>query len=306
MLGQIEAGLQGQGLPRQRPTPADQTGQARPKGRIQAFDVGRVDHSTVLSLLQHVFDLRQRPLNHMASHADYMALSILFDDLPDQDVIPRSPMRSAALMAFMNRFSKNFSDSRHVRPETIDTKQHRATQGTAPNQLEQGHDQSSIALGTDDAAQPQTGLNLQRQGNPDNPALFLDAQFIGLDLTQISRLFNQMVMDRFAVLARTRLPIIDSAFVQFKSSHNRCHGTPMRQQSYHLRHQRLLHPQAIEGRAGRFSKGLVADMTNVAGLLLAMHADITRASLASCGTTRIRAKYLVRVHSVLHLIGKVR
>jgi hypothetical protein len=303
---QIQPDLQGQRLSRQGASPANQTRQARPKGRIQAFDISGIDHSAVLSLLQHSSDLCQRALNHMAGHTDHMPLSILFNDLSNQDVIPESPMGSPALMAFMDRFSKNFSDGRHIGAEAIDTQQHGPTPSTPANQLEQRDNESSIALGADDTAQPQTGLNLQRHGDPDNAALFLDAQFIGLDLAQVSQSFDQMRMDRFTLLTRTDLPRVHGSFIHFKGGHNRRHRTAMGQQRHHLSHQRLLRPQAIESRARRFSKSLLARMANVAMFFLTVNADITLAALASCRTLRIRAKYWVRVHSVLHLIGKVR
>jgi hypothetical protein len=46
------------------------------------------------------------------------------------------------------------------------------------------------------AGQPQPGLDHHRQGHPHDAALGLDAYLIGLDLTQVSRVLHQMLLDR--------------------------------------------------------------------------------------------------------------
>ena len=50
------------------------------------------------------------------------------------------------------------------------------------------------------AAQPQTGTHLQGCGHPHYSALFLDSQLIRLNLAQVPRLLNQMLMDLLTLL----------------------------------------------------------------------------------------------------------
>src|SRR5439155_9805210 len=58
-------------------------------------------------------------------------------------------------------------------------------EGTAPDALDQAADQRHVALLADFSAQPQPGLHHHRQRHPDDTALSLDAQLVGLDMAQV-------------------------------------------------------------------------------------------------------------------------
>ena len=53
------------------------------------------------------------------------------------------------------------------------------------------------------AAQPQARLDHHGQRHPHDAALFLDADFVGLHLSQVTRLFDQALLDGLAPGARS-------------------------------------------------------------------------------------------------------
>ena len=54
---------------------------------------------------------------------------------------------------------------------------------------------------TDLVTRPQTCLDHHGQRHPHDAALVLDAEFIGLDLFQVPRLLDQILVNRLALMA---------------------------------------------------------------------------------------------------------
>ena len=103
----------------------------------------------------------------------------------------------------------------------------RATCCAAPHPRGQPPDQGHVTLLADLAAQPQARRDQHGQRHPHDPALFLDAQLIGLDLSEVTRLLNQIRVPDLALTARPGPPICAGALVEAKRGHDRLHGTPM-------------------------------------------------------------------------------
>ena len=90
---QIHPDSQRGGLSQETPPAAHQTGQPRPEGGIESFDVGRINHAAALRSSQQVVDLGLRALPDAAEDTHDMPLGILFDDLCNHNPIPQAQAR---------------------------------------------------------------------------------------------------------------------------------------------------------------------------------------------------------------------
>ena len=146
--------------------------------------------------------------------------------------------------------------------QAIRTDQEGPTCRTAPDPLTQPPDQGHVPLRTDRAAQPQARLDHHSQCHPHNAALFLDAEFIGLHLPQVTWLFDQGLVHGLPLLTGTGPPRGDRPLVKRKTRHNRLQGTPMGEQGHDDDHSFCRGTQPIEDRACGGAEGFVALMTD--------------------------------------------
>ncbi len=297
---QVQTVLQAGGLTSQRASTTDQSAQARAKGRVQAFNVSGMDGRGRLGLLQHGFDLGGCALHDPTQHTDDPMAGIPFDDLRNQDAVPRTQSRSARL-ARGQRFTQDLLNRADIGTKAIRAESQRPTQGAGSNFLHELNNQVIVALCTHRPTQPQAATHLQGTGQPDDAALFFHAQLVQLYLSQVTRLLHQVCMHACALLSRSHLPVQHGAFIQLKGHHDRLQRTAMRQQRDHDGHQLDRTMQAIERRPFPFTKRLLTDTTAVPSLFLTVDSDVALPTLASCWTVPIRAEYLLRVHVLAHL-----
>ena len=75
-------------------------------------------------------------------------------------------------------------------------------------------------------------LTIHGQCHPHDAALFLDAELIGLHLSQIAWLLDKILMHSLALTARSSPPSRDGTLVKPKRRHDRLHGTPVGEQGH--------------------------------------------------------------------------
>jgi hypothetical protein len=172
----------------------------------------------------------------------------------------------------------------------------RSAQGTGADLLHQGRNQRRIPTSTEHPAQPEPGADLQRHSHPDNAALDLCPNLVCLYLSQVPRLFDQMLMHLFTVLGRAVVPTEHSSLIQAEGSDNGLHWTTVSQQGNHDDHQFPALSQPIENCAFGCGERRVAHMADVAAVLLAVNSNVALADLSSCRTDRIVAEYSLWVH----------
>ena len=113
--------------------------------------------------------------------------------LGDQDVAPWTKAWLSA-SARVHGIAKGLANGADVRHQAIGTDQQGATCRTAPHPLDQPPDQGHITLLADRTAQPQARRDHHSQRHPHDAALFLDTEFIGLHLSQVPWLFDQVLV----------------------------------------------------------------------------------------------------------------
>src|SRR5262245_4615992 len=89
--------LQWQRATRQRTPSACQRGQTRTEGRVQSFDVGRIDDSVALRTPPERFNACRGALDNAAFGLDHTSPLVALDDLRDQDMAPRTQPGPSAL-----------------------------------------------------------------------------------------------------------------------------------------------------------------------------------------------------------------
>src|SRR5215471_8609932 len=160
---------------------------------------------------------------------------IAFDHLGDQDMAPRTQPGPSAL-ARRHGVTKGLANRPDVGHQAIGTDQQGMTCRTAPHALDQPSDQGQVTLLTDFAAQPQARLDHHGQRHPHDAALFLDAELIGLHLSQVAWLLDKILVHGLALTTRAGPPIRDGTLVEPKRRHDGLHGTPMGEQGHHEHH----------------------------------------------------------------------
>src|SRR2546425_3684342 len=169
--------------------------------------------------------------------------------------------------------------------------------GTAPHTFNQPPDQWHVPLRTDFAAQPQAGTDHHGKGHPDNTTLLFDPDLIGLHLSQVTRLFDQMLLHRLSLGAGACRPPCYRPLIIAKRDDNRLEGTSVGQQRHRQAHCLRRGAQAIECRAFRGTERLVALCTEEALVLARVDTNVAPASLSSGGARQIGAECRGGVHA---------
>src|SRR5437660_5147018 len=225
------------------------------------LNVRGVDHRTALRAMAERLDACWRAIDNAALRVDDATTLVAFDHLGDQDVAPgpqpRPPARARA-----HGIATGLAHRSDVSTQPISTDQQRTGRGAAADALDQPPDQGHVALLADLAAQPQAGLHHHGHGHPDHTALLLDAQLVGLDLSEVPWLLDQILVHGLALTARAGPPSRYSAFVEAKRRHNRLHGTPMGEQRHDEAHRLGRGTQPIEDRACGGAEGLLTLVTD--------------------------------------------
>src|SRR5215813_3944243 len=152
-------------------------------------------------------------------------------------------------------------------------------------------------MGTDLAREPQARLDHHRQRHPDDAPLGLDADLIGLDVSEIPGLLDQMLLHGLALAAGTCLPRRDCPLVKPKGHDDRLQWAAVCQERQHEHHGLGWCPQAVERRPFRCGEGLAALRAEEAFVLARMDTNIALTALASGRTRRIRAECCGGVHA---------
>ena len=82
--------VQGQGVACQGPAPARQRCEAFPERRVQPLNVRCIDHAVSLRPTQEGLHACRRAIDNAAFGRDHMPPLVVFDDLGDQDMAPRT------------------------------------------------------------------------------------------------------------------------------------------------------------------------------------------------------------------------
>src|SRR2546421_2970847 len=264
------------------------------------LNVRGVDHPTALRAMAERLDACWRAIDNAALRVDDATTLVAFDHLGDQDVAPGAQPGPSAL-ARLHGVAKGLPNGPDVRHQAIGTDQQGTPCRTAPHALDQPSDQRHVPLLTDLAAQPQAYLDHHGQRHPDNAALFLDAELIGLHLSQVAWLLDQILVYGLALTARAGPPIRDGTLVEPKRRHDGLHGTPMGQQGHNEDHGLCRGAQPIEDGACGSTEGFVTLVADEPLLLPRMDTDIAHARLASGMAVLIGAKYRRGIHARLLL-----
>src|SRR5262249_54085636 len=150
-------------------------------------------------------DACRRAINNAAVGLDHPSPLVALDDLGDQDIAPWTQSGSST-RARVHGVTKALPNGSNVGHQAIGTDQHGRKRCTAPHALDQASDQWHVTLLADLAGQPQPCHHHHGQRHPHDPALFLDADLIGLYLPQVTRLLDQMLLYRLALRASTSHP----------------------------------------------------------------------------------------------------
>jgi len=217
--------LQRQRVTRERPTTACQGRQALPTRGVEPLDGGGLDAPITLRAASERLHACRRAIANAALGRDHPPSLVALDDLGDQDMAPRTKPWPPA-RARVHGIAKGLAHGPDGGTQPIGTQQQRTVRGTAADPLDQAPDQRHVALRADFPAPPKSGLHHHRHGHPDDTALFLDAQLIGLDLSQVPRLLDQIRVHGLALTARTGPPIRSGTLVESKRRPIACTGHP--------------------------------------------------------------------------------
>src|SRR5207244_2556220 len=141
----------------------------------------------------------------------------------------------------------------------------------------QPSDQGQVTLLTDLAAQPQARLDHHGQRHPHDAALFLDAQLIGLHLSQVAWLLDKILVHGLTLTTRAGPPIRDGTLVEPKRRHDGLHGAPMGEQGHHEHYGLCRGTQPIEDGPCAAAEGFVTLVADEALLLVRMAPNIALA-----------------------------
>src|SRR6516164_4913161 len=189
--------VQRQGIACQRPAPARQRGEAFSKRRVEPLNVCRIDYPVPLRSASERLYTCRRAIDHAAVGLDHTPPLVALDHLGDQDMAPRTQPWPSALPR-VDGIAKGFPNGPDVGYQAIGTDQEWPMGRTAPYPPDQPPDQRHVTLLADLAAQPQARLDHHGQRHPDNAALFLDAELIGLHLPQVTWLLDQILVHGLA------------------------------------------------------------------------------------------------------------
>src|SRR5437667_2934859 len=167
------------------------------------FDVRGVDHPAALRAAPEGLDTRGRAINDAAFGRDHAPPRVTFDHLGEQDVTPRAQPRSPTLPG-RHGIAKSLTHGPDGGAEAIGTDQQRTGRRTAAHALDEAPHQRHVAVLTHLARQPYACADHHGQRHPNNAALFLDADRIGLHLPQITWLLDEMLLHGLALHTPSR------------------------------------------------------------------------------------------------------
>jgi len=292
---QEHARVQRPGLACQRPAPTRQRREAFPERRVQPLDIGGVADAVALRAPSERLATGGRAVDNAAVGLDDTAPLVALHPVGDQDVAPwQQPWSSACARAHGIATGRAHRSAGSTQP--IRTAQHRTGCGAAADALDQPPDQGHVARRPALAAPPQAGLHHHGHGHPDKTALLLDAQRVGLHLSEGPWLRDQILVHGLVLPPRARPPIRSRACVASKRRHHRLHGTPMGKQRHDEAHRLRRGAQAVKHRALGGAACLRARVADAPLVLLCMDTDIAPASLASGRTVPIGAEGGCGVH----------
>ena len=212
-------------------------------------------------------------------------------------MLPSSKMRSAPL-ACEDRCPEHLLYHRDIGSVAIHTEQQPTIQCTTTYLLYQMAYQVPIAVCAHNTAQPKASRYLKHHYQPGNTTLMLDTYLISLNLTQVSWLLHQVLMNLLAMITTTALPGSHRPFIQTRCSYYGCHRTTISQERYLLYYKLRWIPKTIEHCAFALCKRLAADMTYVTAFLAAVNASVTATCFSSRRTVWIMAEYLTGIHNL--------
>ena len=124
----------------------------------------------------------------------------------------------------------------------------------------------------------------------------LDADLVGLHLSQVTRLLDQMRLHCLPLDASARQPTGHRPLIIAKRHDHRLQWTPVGHQRHHEADRLRRGPQAIKCGAFRGAERLVALRAHEALVLLRVNANIALAGLSSGRAVQIGAEYTCGVH----------
>src|SRR4029453_11983666 len=287
--------VQRQGVTCQRPAAARQRREAFPERRVESLNVRRLDHPVPLRAASERLHPCWCALDNAAFGLDDMSPRVALDDLCNADVAPGTQSRSSA-WARVHGIAEGLPNSADVCHHPIGTDQQGPTCRTAPHTRNQPPDQGQGSPLAALTAQPQAGLDHHGQRHPDDAALCLDADLIGLYLPQVPWLFDQVLVYGLPLAPGACPPIRDRPLVKPESGHNRLHRASMGEQGHDEHHRLGRRMQPIKDGACGGAERLVTHVADAPLLLPRMDTNIALPSLASGRTVRIGTEYCRGVH----------
>jgi hypothetical protein len=143
---------------------------------------------------------------------------------------------------------------------------------------------------TDFSAQPQTSRDHQRNTHPEDGALSLDPQFIGLYLSQAAWSLDQIFMHLLRMLPPLLPPVLDRSLIKAEGGENRLDWAPVRKQGHDQRDDIGGFPQAVKENPGRRAERLATLAANVTAVFLGMQTDAAYSNLPSGRVLNIGAE----------------
>ena len=217
--------MQCQGLACQRPAPARQRREALPKRRVEPLHVRRIDHPVPLRPAAERLHTCRCAIDHTTFGLDHPPPLVALEDLRDQDMPPRPPPwpptrpcardhdRSPAWPGWRTPRHRDSPAGRRA-AQRLTRAVSRRIKGTSRCSLTSPPSHKRVVTSMASAIHT-------------IPPCFLTRKLIGLDLSEVTRLLNQIRVPDLALTARPGPPICAGALVEAKRGHDRLHGTPM-------------------------------------------------------------------------------
>jgi hypothetical protein len=166
-------------------------------------------------------------------------------------------------------------------------------------------DERQISTLGDDSSEPKTGADFHTHSHPESLPLSLDSQFIALDLAQLTRSFDQMLLHRLSLLSSTRQPVNHSAFVKVKSRDDSLNRAAVSEQGDDLSDDLLLSAKTVKGSPQARGESLFAEVADEATLFDGMNADVALGCVSSGRAVEVGAKYGVGVQTTILSCWKI-
>ena len=289
--------VQSPGLTGQSPATTSQWRETFTESRMESLEVSGVDHPVTLRATSERLDTCGRAIDNAAFGFDDTPLLVALDDLGDQDVSP-GPQPWTTAFAGRRRITEGLTNCPALGTQAIRTKQDRAVQSAGSHSFNKLPDERHVTVLVDFATEPQSGLDHQCHRHPHDGALFLDPNFIGLNVPQVTRLLDQRFVHGLTPTAGSRPAIGDGAFIEAKSRHHRLDRAAMGEQGHHHHDGLRRCVQAIEHRAFGGAKSFVALFADKALLLLRVETKVAPANLASSVAIEIGTEYGCGIHDI--------